>query len=58
MAPNQDKGDRWRERAEEVRSIADQLTDPEARRVMLEIAAGYERLARRADLRNTNKKLK
>lgn len=33
----------WLERAEEVRSIADQLSDPDSRRMMLWIAEGYER---------------
>jgi hypothetical protein len=34
-----------RARAEEVRSIAEQLSDPEAKRTMLRIADDYERLA-------------
>jgi hypothetical protein len=33
----------WLERAEEARSIADQLSDPESRRMMLRIAKDYER---------------
>ena len=41
----------WRDRAEETRAVAEQLDDPEARRIMLEIAAGYERLAERAQAR-------
>jgi hypothetical protein len=36
---------RWRERAEEAWTHAEQFDDPEARRIMFEIAAGYERLA-------------
>jgi hypothetical protein len=35
----------WRERAELVRSKAERLADPEAKRVLLEIAAGYDKLA-------------
>jgi hypothetical protein len=35
----------WRERAEEARSIAKLLDDPEAKRQMLAIAASYDRLA-------------
>ena len=34
--------------AREARSAADQMNDPFCRRVMLEIAAGYERLAQHA----------
>jgi hypothetical protein len=35
----------WRERAAQVRVRAEQLTDPEAKRAALEIAAGYDQLA-------------
>lgn len=35
----------WRERAAQMRIRAEQLTDPEAKRVALEIAAGYDQLA-------------
>jgi hypothetical protein len=35
----------WLERAEEARSIADQLSDPDSRRMMLRIAENYERFA-------------
>jgi len=41
----------WQERAEEARSIADQLEDPESRRMMLRIADDYERLAAHARAR-------
>lgn len=40
---------RWSNRAEEARAIAGQFREPEARRIMLEIAKGYERLVRRAE---------
>jgi hypothetical protein len=38
----------WRDRADEARAVADPLTDPEARRMMFEIAADYDKLATRA----------
>lgn len=41
----------WRARAEEVRTIADQLDDPKAREMMLKIADTYEKLARNAEAR-------
>ena len=40
----------WRSRAEEARAIAGDLKDPETRRIMLEIAKGYDRLAEHAEL--------
>ena len=42
----------WRDRAEEARAHADQMHDETARAMMLGIAEGYEKLARRADERN------
>jgi hypothetical protein len=41
----------WRDRAEEARSNAEQINDPEAKRMMLGIANSYERLAERAEER-------
>jgi hypothetical protein len=41
----------WRDRAEEARVNAEQMSDPESRRMMLEIADGYVRLAERAEQR-------
>jgi hypothetical protein len=38
----------WRHRAEEARTLADELTDPEAKRKMLKIAEDYEKLSIRA----------
>ena len=36
----------WRDRAEEARTVADELTDPDSKRRMLRIAENYEELAR------------
>jgi hypothetical protein len=41
----------WRGRAGEARAIAEQFAEPESRQRMLEIAAGYEYLAARAEAR-------
>jgi len=38
----------WELRAEEVRTIADTLKDPEAKRLMAEVADTYEKMAERA----------
>jgi hypothetical protein len=50
-----DNPEHWRSRAEEARSIADQMKDPEVRRAMLEIAAMYDGLAERAERRGKSK---
>jgi hypothetical protein len=42
----------WRKLAMEARAVASELTDPDAKRIMLSNAEGYERLARRAEARN------
>ena len=41
----------WRDRADEARAVAEALSDAEAKSLMLEIADGYERMARRAEER-------
>ena len=41
MAALLDKPERWRKRAEEIRTIADGMRDPEAKRFMLDLAKSY-----------------
>ena len=38
----------WLDRAEQAREVAGQLTDPGARKAVLELAESFERLARTA----------
>jgi hypothetical protein len=42
----------WLERATKARGAAEAMTDPVLKRMMLEVAAGYERLAKRAEERS------
>ena len=41
----------WRDRAEEARAHAEQMTDRDTRQTLLKIAEDYEELARRAEKR-------
>jgi hypothetical protein len=51
MANILDRPERWRDRARESRYLANAMPDAESRRMMLDIADSYDRLARRADER-------
>jgi hypothetical protein len=51
MPPDRDNPSRWWALAAEARAVAAEMTDPQARQIMLRIAEGYERLARRAEAR-------
>jgi hypothetical protein len=46
--PVANEPEHWRGRAEEARAMADHMHDPEAKRTMLDIAEGYDKLATRA----------
>ncbi len=50
-----DDREHWCNRAEEARVIALQMQDPKARQTMLDIAAGYDELAERAEQRRKGK---
>ena len=43
-----DNADYWHRRAEEVRTIAEIMVDPEDRRILFDIAESYVRLAESA----------
>jgi len=49
--PLLDDPEHWINRAEEARSIAEQLSDPESKRMKLRIADDYDRLADHAKRR-------
>jgi hypothetical protein len=53
-----DNPDWWRKRAEEARIIADSMRNAEGKRMMCEVAASYEELARRAEARRTGSGLR
>jgi hypothetical protein len=51
MQSDFDAVERWRALASEARAQAGQMTDAEAKRIMLNIAEGYDLLARHAESR-------
>ena len=53
MSGNLTNPSHWRERAAEARKNAEQMSDAESKRTMLEIAAAYEKLAQRAERRSS-----
>jgi hypothetical protein len=40
---------RWRDRADQMRSLASETDDPESRTTMLRLAINYDSLSRRAE---------
>jgi hypothetical protein len=49
MLPTIHDAQHWRNRAKEARAQAEQMSDPQAKQQLLEIASGYERLAKLAE---------
>jgi len=45
----------WRERAAEARTLAESMKDPQSKRAMLNVAASYENVAKRAQARRLGK---
>jgi hypothetical protein len=56
MSADSDNPSRWWALAAEARVVAAEMTDPQARKVMLKIAEGYERLAQRAEAQQKGSK--
>jgi hypothetical protein len=51
-----DNARQWRARAEEARDLAEQMANPEAKRIMLGIAVCYVALAQMAEERDATKR--
>jgi hypothetical protein len=51
LSPHFNDPDHWRQRAEEARVQAEQMSDERTRQMMLKIAADYDHLAVRAAMR-------
>ena len=55
MGQRIDDARQWRARAEEARALAEQMINPESRRIMLGIAVSYVALAQMAEERDAAK---
>jgi hypothetical protein len=55
MSRNTNGPEHWRERAAKMRELARTMTDAESAILMNDLAADYEKLAERADIRNDGK---
>ena len=55
MSHRVDDARRWRARAEEARDLAEQMANPEGKRIMLGIAVSYVALAQMAEQRDAGR---
>lgn len=58
MATNFNNPVYWRQHAEDARAMAENLTDDKARKQIIEVAEGYDRLAKMAEIRILGKERK
>jgi len=49
-----DDPEHWRFRAKKARAMAEHMADPTSKQMMLDVAAGYERLATPAEERKSS----
>jgi hypothetical protein len=55
MAKRWDDPKHWRERGEQLRTLAQGMNDPDAKEQLLKLAGDYEKLASRAQERTANR---
>jgi len=46
----------WRDRAEEARQLAEQMSNPAALEAMLQVAGSYQRLAKRVAIKKAKRR--